>query len=145
MRLVCWFPIGALLLTGPSTLAAQDLPVGAFPRKLVISERAIAAGLAAAPAPARQGQPSADTGHDSLKNGTITGAVIGGLATAVFVGTLCKALQEPSDPSCWPGVLRISALGAGIGAAAGAGIDAMISAQPAARLRPDANFTRWRQ
>lgn len=65
--------------------------------------------------------------RDSVKDGLIIGAVAGGVAAGLFGTVLCHALKEPGDPSCVPGVLTIGALGAGIGAAAGAGIDALIS------------------
>jgi hypothetical protein len=65
--------------------------------------------------------------RDSLWNGAAIGAAIGGGATTAFVAFVCHALKEPGDPSCWGGVLAVGALGAGVGAAAGAGIDALRS------------------
>jgi hypothetical protein len=55
----------------------------------------------------------------------VIGAIIGAAALGGFVGFLCNALQEPSDPSCVPGTLLYTGIGAGIGAAGGAGIDAL--------------------
>ena len=65
--------------------------------------------------------------RDSLKNGALIGAIVGAAAMGTGVGLLCKALQEPSDPSCW-GSVGIGALyGAGIGAAVGVGLDALFA------------------
>jgi hypothetical protein len=65
--------------------------------------------------------------RDSLKNGTIIGAVVGAIALGAFGAVLCNALQEPEDPSCLPDTLRIAALGAAIGAGAGLAIDAALT------------------
>jgi hypothetical protein len=62
---------------------------------------------------------------DSLKNGAIIGAVALAAVAAVGLGTICHALHEPGDPPCWKGVLPWTVAGAGIGALAGAGVDAM--------------------
>jgi hypothetical protein len=72
---------------------------------------------------------------DSVKNGAVIGAVLGGLALGGFATLLCNALHEEGNPPCWKGVLTIGALGAGIGAAAGAGIDALVSAVPRPVIR----------
>jgi hypothetical protein len=64
--------------------------------------------------------------RDSLKNGAVIGAVLGGLGAALFGTYLCHAVGEEGDPPCWRGILVIGALGAGAGAAAGAGVDAML-------------------
>jgi hypothetical protein len=90
------------------------------PSRLIISERAVADALAAE-------QPAMRERRDSVKNGTLIGAVIGGIALGGFVGWLCKALQEPGDPSCLGPSLLYTGVGAGIGAAGGAGIDALFS------------------
>ena len=99
--------------------AAANAQVTGTPPKLIISKQAIARALAERP-PA---QPSSS--RDSVKNGAIIGAVIGGVTLGVFGTYLCNALKEEGDPPCWRGVLTIGALGAGVGAAAGAGIDAL--------------------
>jgi hypothetical protein len=86
---------------------------------LIISDRAIAMGMAAhAPSPPPQSR-------DSLKNGAIIGAVIGGVAMGAAGTWVCSMLREPGDPPCWKSVLPVAAIFAGIGAAAGAGIDAL--------------------
>jgi hypothetical protein len=71
---------------------------------------------------------------DSVRNGAVIGAVLGGLALGGFAGFLCNALHEEGNPPCWKGVLTIAAVGAGIGAAAGAGIDALMSRTPQTRI-----------
>ena len=65
--------------------------------------------------------------RDSLKNGAIIGAVVGAIALGGFGSWICVMLAEEGDPPCLPDVLRIAAVGAGIGAAAGVGVDAMIA------------------
>ena len=115
-----------------ATLAvmASAIPVAAQQNapKLIISDRAIAGGVAATP-------PAQPPGDDSLKNGALIGAVIGGVALGGFVSWLCNMLQEPSDPSCLGGSLLYAGVGAGIGAAAGAGIDALASTSAPSGLR----------
>ena len=91
---------------------------------LVISDRALR-DMSGAPPAATQGGT-----RDSLKNGAIIGALVGAAGFAVSGAVVCKMLQEPSDPSCVPGVLVFAAIGAGIGGAAGVGIDALIDRSP---------------
>ena len=81
--------------------------------RIIISEKAVADALAAE-------QPSMRDDRDSLKNGALIGAVIGGIAMGGFVGWLCNALREPGNPSCLGGTLVWTGIGAGAGAAAGA-------------------------
>ncbi len=92
--------------------SAPELP------PLIISERAVADVLA-------KEQPVMREQRDSLKNGALIGAIIGGVALGGFVGWLCNVLQEPSDPSCLQPTFLYTGVGAGIGAGAGAGIDAL--------------------
>jgi hypothetical protein len=106
------------LVFSPLAASAQHHSATVAPPRLIISEEAVADALAAE-------QPSMREDRDSLKNGALLGAIIGGLALGGFVGWLCNMLQEPSDPSCVPPSLLYTGVGAGIGAAAGAGIDAL--------------------
>jgi hypothetical protein len=106
------------LVFSPIVASAQQNSPTATPPRLIISEKALADALAAE-------QPSMRDDRDSLKNGALIGAIIGGIAFGGFVGWLCNALQEPSDPSCVPPSLLYTGVGAGIGAAAGLGIDAL--------------------
>ena len=73
------------------------------------------------PAPAVQSR-------DSVKNGAIIGAVVGFIALAAPGAWICHMLKEPGDPPCWKGVVTVGAIGAGVGAAAGAGVDALLQA-----------------
>jgi hypothetical protein len=78
--------------------------------------------------------------RDSLKNGTIIGAAVGAIALGAFGAFLCNALQEPGDPSCLTGTLRIAALGAAIGAGAGLAVDAARSRGPGVTLSTKLRF-----
>ena len=119
MRILCTL-IVTTLVTAPVPALAQQQPA----RKLIISDRAIALGMAEnPPAPAQVNRPQ----RDSLANGTIIGAIIGAAVMGTGVGLLCKALQEPSDPSCWQSVGVGVLYGAGIGAVGGLGIDALMT------------------
>lgn len=62
--------------------------------------------------------------RDSLGNGAIIGAVIGGVAIGAFAAALCKAYQEEGGASCLPDTFRFAAIGAAIGTGAGLAIDA---------------------
>lgn len=108
------------------------IPAAAEPRttdeprgKLIISERAVSNALDLTPTPMASAATQPQGQRDSLKNGAVIGAIIGTAVMGTGVGLLCKALQEPTDPSCW-GSVGIGALyGAGIGVAAGVGLDAL--------------------
>ena len=117
MRALTLITVCCLVLS-PIAASAQHTSWTAAPPRLVISEKAVADALA-------KEQPVMRERRDSLKNGALIGAVIGGIALGGFVGWLCNVLQEPSDPSCLPPSLVYTGVGAGIGAAAGAGIDAL--------------------
>ena len=106
------------LVFSPLGASAQHNSSTAAPPRLIISEKAVADALAAE-------QPAVREDRDSLKNGALIGAIVGGIALGGFVGWLCNMLQEPSDPSCLPPSLLYTGVGAGIGAAAGLGIDAL--------------------
>jgi hypothetical protein len=125
---ICTYVVAMTVMASPIPVAAQQSPAAS--PKLIISERAIVDALAAE-------QPAMRERRDSVKNGALIGAVIGGIALGGFVSWLCNALQEPSDPSCLGGSLLYAGVGAGIGAAAGAGIDALFSASAPSGLRRD--------
>lgn len=74
---------------------------------------------AAAPA-----APARRAGSDSLRNGAIAGAVMGGGAMLVQGVRWCPEASCASDVALW------TALAAGAGAAIGAGIDALFDRQP---------------
>ena len=130
------------LLAVPGELAAQDrlgihrvsaarvgLPsLEASPRDLAMAASTIV------PRPRQSGSP------DSLSNGIIIGAVVGGVALGTFAGVLCKAMQEPGSPSCIGDALRIGAVGAAIGLAAGIAIDAALTRNGGVRMSVGLRF-----
>ena len=106
------------LVFSPIAASAQHNNLTGPTPRLIISDKAVADALKAE-------QPSKREDRDSVKNGALIGAIIGGIAMGGFVGWLCNALKEPGDPSCLGGTLVWTGIGAGAGAAAGAGIDAL--------------------
>ena len=106
-----------LLLHAPAF--AQSPTDAPFPANSL--RESIRAAAASAQAPATAGR------RDSLVNGAVIGAVAGGVTLGVIGGVICTLLHEEGNPPCWRGTLAVGAIGAGIGAAAGVGIDAMIS------------------
>ena len=132
----CSVVVAFCLVLSPIGVSAQHT---SNKTRLIISERAVAAALAAE-------QPAMGERRDSVKNGALIGAVIGGIALGGFVGWLCNMLQEPSDPSCLYPSLLYTGVGAGVGAAAGAGIDALAVSAPSGRRsgrRLGASLTVW--
>ena len=129
MRIVGLLVVLSLATPAIAQERSRDVPA----TKLIISERAIAEGMAAH-APSANAAAQANQ-RDSVKNGMIIGALVGALAMGAGAGLLCKALQEPTDPSCWKSVGVGGLYGAGIGVAAGAGIDALFVRQPQATRR----------
>ena len=123
-------PILALTLTAslagpaPAPSAAPPAPVPL----IVQASRLAAEAVPAAPArlstaAARGAQPP---GGDSLRNGAITGAVIGGVALGGFVGYLCYMLDETEGHGdCVKAALLWGGIGAAGGAALGVGVDAL--------------------
>jgi hypothetical protein len=74
--------------------------------------------------------------RDSLKNGAFIGAIVGAAALSGFGLFLCHALDDTGgQPDCFPEVLWIGALGAGIGAGAGVGVDALLTRSRAGLVR----------
>ena len=93
------------------------------PSRLIISEKAVADALAAE-------QPAKRERRDSLKNGAILGAIVGAAVFGGYVTFLCNMLREPGGPSCLGSSLLGIGIGAGIGLAGGAGIDALMTSTP---------------
>ena len=130
------------LLAVPGEVAAQDrlgihrvsdACVG--PPSLDLSAVDLAIAAPPIPPPRQQsGRP------DSLSNGIIIGAVVGGVALGTFAGVLCKAMQEPGNPSCIRDALRIGAVGAAIGVAAGIAIDAALTRNGGLRVSVGLRF-----
>jgi hypothetical protein len=74
--------------------------------------------------------------RDSLKNGTLSGMVIGGLAGIVVVPAVYGCFREENQGECDPGVALVGfGIGAAIGAAVGAAVDALRSESPGGGLR----------
>ena len=111
--------IVVLIVAAAAPALAQEPAPQQQPPRLIISDRVLAMGLEKVP-------PAAVQSRDSLKNGAIIGAVVGFVALAAPGQWICHMLREPGDPPCWKGSVTVGAIGAGIGAAAGAGIDAMM-------------------
>ena len=119
-----------MLLAVATSSAAQE--VVDDPRRLIISAAAMGGGLTTEPpAPAPQQR-------DSILNGTIIGAVIGAAVLGSIGTTFCVLLKEPGEPSCWRSFAQTGALGAVIGAGAGAGIDALRARPQRLLLQPAA-------
>lgn len=115
------------MLTG---LALSLALVAASPAPPDAADRPIARYLAAstiAPEPASAAATSQVRTRDPLKNGAITGAVIGGIVTGVGIALLCHAFNDTGAPLCWKATLLWAGIGAGAGAAVGAGVDALFT------------------
>jgi hypothetical protein len=104
-------------MDGGPTASASVTPPGLELQRLSLIAGELTGRFAA------QGRPP----RDSLKNGTIIGAVVGAVALGTFGAFLCNLEQEAGDPSCLPDVLRVAAVGAAIGAGAGLAVDAALS------------------
>jgi hypothetical protein len=79
---------------------------------------------------ARSVQPAPrSSSRDSLVNGAIVGAIVGGVGLGAFGGVICQIEHEPGTDSCIFDVIRIGAIGAAIGAGAGLAVDAALSRQ----------------
>src|SRR5688572_24518687 len=136
---ICTVIVMLSVVFSPIAASAQHHITSAAPPRLIISEKAVADALA-------MEQPVMRERRDSVKNGAVIGAIIGAIALGGFVGWLCNTLQEPSDPSCVPGTLLYTGIGAGIGAAGGAGIDALfMRSAPGSAIPPGARppAPRW--
>jgi hypothetical protein len=117
MRIGC---IVVLFVASSAPALAQAPATPSTQPQLIISDRAMAIGLEKVP-------PAVQSSRDSVKNGAIIGAVVGFVSLAAPGMWICHMLKEPGDPPCWKGAVTVGAIGAGIGAAAGAGIDALAS------------------
>ena len=109
-----------VFITTTGTARAEES--GAQPRQPVVALQAPALARAAAGVALTQVEPRR---RDSVKNGTIIGAIIGGAAGMVGGWALAQIFEAEGANPVRPFV-TITALGAGIGAGAGAGIDALI-------------------
>lgn len=120
-----WPKLIVILLSMAIPAAAEPTTTDEPKSRLILSERAVWDALDRTPTPMASEATQTQGQRDSLKNGAVIGAIVGAAVMGTGVGLLCKALQEPTDPSCW-GSAGIGALyGAGIGVAAGVGLDAL--------------------
>jgi hypothetical protein len=71
--------------------------------------------------------------RDSLKNGAVIGAVVGGAATGLFIGYLCHIFND-NDMNCWAAAALWTGIGAGAGALVGAGVDALFQRRVGVRV-----------
>jgi hypothetical protein len=88
----------------------------------------------------QQSPSSSSARRDSLKNGALIGAIVGAAALGGFGLFLCHALDDTGDPNCFPGVLGIAALGAGIGVGAGLVVDVLLTKHAGPTVRAGIRF-----
>jgi hypothetical protein len=112
----------ALATAAPAVPTPADRPIT---RYLSLS------AVPAMPAPSLAATQSGS--KDPLKNGAVIGAVIGGIITGTGIGLLCHAFNDTDEPQCWKAALLWGGIGAGGGAAIGAGIDALFTRRFAVR------------
>jgi hypothetical protein len=112
----------ALATAAPAVPGTTDRPIAR-----ALSQSAVAA----TPAPAHAVKQNQS--RDPLKNGAVIGAVVGGIITGTGIGLLCHALNDTDEPQCWKAALLWGGIGAGGGAAIGAGIDALFTRRFAVR------------
>jgi hypothetical protein len=82
-----------------------------------------------APTAAQTGFVQAGSG-DSVTNGAVIGAVIGGAALGLSTVYLCYVTEGP----CWSEVPLWASIGAGVGALIGAGVDALFQRRVTVRV-----------
>ena len=118
MRLCCI----VVLVVAPCSSALAQEPPAYSQKRLIISDRAIALGLE------KQAPPKPATSRDSNKNGALIGGVIGAVALGVWGASFCRSFDifYDDDSGCWKADVTSAAIGFGLGAAAGAGIDALL-------------------
>jgi hypothetical protein len=87
---------------------------------------------------ARSAQRSSS--RDTLKNGAIIGAVAGAAGLGALGALICHLYQEEDGPSCLPDTLRVAAIGAAIGTAAGVAVDAALTRNAGVAVRVSVRF-----
>ena len=117
----CCLVSAVLVLLAAHNATAQQPPERLLDKPLVSSATAMARNARLTATLPAQGS------RDSLKNGIVVGAVVGGILASAFGVYLCAALGEEDDPLCWRPIAALGAIGTGAGAVFGAGIDAMRS------------------
>ena len=114
--------LGPIARVGPG-IDAPDTLAGAARAVLMLPDV-----HRAGPAPRQQAAKS----NDSLKNGAIVGAIAGGLTVGVLAATGCAAggALGVGESDCGGPVLVGMAIGAGLGALIGVGVDALFQRVP---------------
>jgi hypothetical protein len=123
------------LVLAPVVAAAQNAPL-----RLVTPRVAPHQGSSPSLMDTRQPASSSANKRDSLKNGALIGAIVGAAALGGFGLFLCRALDDTGDPDCFPHVIGIAAVGAGIGLGAGVAIDVLLARQGGTALRLQVTF-----
>jgi hypothetical protein len=106
-----------------------------WPRLVEVRRRPLAAE-----APARVAQPAQRTPRDSLKNGAMTGAIVGAVGFGALAAFICHLHQEDGGASCLPDTLRVAAIGAAIGTGAGVAVDAALTRHNGVAVRVRVKF-----
>lgn len=114
--LISMVAIAAAMVPSQAGPPGNAVPVSISRSARMIAERTPL--LRISPSPLNASQKKS---RDSLTNGAVTGAVVGGGAMLLFASRTCR------ETSCAPDALLFTGFAAGLGAAAGAGIDALFS------------------
>ena len=94
----------------------------------------------AAEALVRVAQPAQRRSRDSLKNGAMTGAIVGAVGLGALGALICQLYQEEGGASCLPDALRGAAIGAAIGTGAGVAVDAALTRHTGVAVRVRVRF-----
>jgi hypothetical protein len=132
-------PSAAVAQTGVQKPLSIDRPLAsALVSPLALALERPSLSVRALTGSAQQLQPGGS--RDSLKNGTIIGAIVGAVALGGFGAVVCKVQQEPGGPSCLTDTLRVAAIGAAIGAGAGLAVDAARTQRGGVRVSVSIKF-----
>jgi hypothetical protein len=135
--------VACLAGSGRPVTAQQTAPTGpespsfaaVWPRLAASPLRPLAAGARVGLAPPAQRPP-----RDSLKNGAITGAIVGAVGVAALGAFICHLYQEEGGASCLPDALRGAAIGAAVGTGAGLAVDAALDRRDGVSVRVRVKF-----
>jgi hypothetical protein len=108
----------------------------AWPRLVDVQYRPLAGEkLTGVVQPAQRG-----SSRDSLKNGAVIGAIAGAVGLGAFGALICHLYQEEGGASCGAETLRVAAIGAAIGTAAGVTVDAALTRHAGVAVRIGVKF-----
>lgn len=88
----------------------------------------------------RAQSPSRVAPRDTLTNGAAIGAIAGGVALGSVAAAICRAFQEPGDPSCVADALRLAAVGGAVGGGIGIAVDAALTRHAGVAVGLRVNF-----